>query len=486
MRRIGPGRRARRSRAARRPVVASVEALARSPPRPRRLAAMSSGTTGLKYSSLATSAAAMKRCTPAARHGETISTLNQASSYPVADRRTLVQPHHVGQRRSGRAGRAARTRRSRSVGERVTVLVARRRQVGQIRSRGATSSASRERRCERHPGPPRRRIRDQPFAGHRRRAATGGRRRAGVPATGHVVVGVDLAVRVGDGRADLGAAVLEHEHVVDVVASAELVVRSAHRSITLRAPSTPSDEKRRVVVRRVEHDLAALAVHRRPSVGEPPHVVRLRCLEPADAERAARRRQVRARLAGADDVHDGAEHRIDADLGHPLSRSRMPVAASKRCTASTSGTRLISSPGRVELSPSVRATTGWSVDARRGAVQVATPIRAPRPGRPCRRAPPRRRRCASSRADADERPPARSAATSCSRVSGTDSEPARAMSPSTVADEQVHRRRADEAGDEHIDRSGEQLLGVVALLQQRRPEAPRHGRPSSSPRPDRG
>jgi len=36
-----------------------------------------------------------------------------------------------------------------------------------------------------------------------------------------VVVGVDLTVRMGDGRADLRATILEDEHEVDVVAPAE-------------------------------------------------------------------------------------------------------------------------------------------------------------------------------------------------------------------------------------------------------------------------
>ena len=46
----------------------------------RRRDARSAGSTGLKYSLLATSAAAMNRNTPGARHGETSSMLNHASS----------------------------------------------------------------------------------------------------------------------------------------------------------------------------------------------------------------------------------------------------------------------------------------------------------------------------------------------------------------------------------------------------------------------
>jgi hypothetical protein len=47
--------------------------------RERKRAARSSGATGLKYSPVATSAAAMNRWTPAARHGETISMWNHVS-----------------------------------------------------------------------------------------------------------------------------------------------------------------------------------------------------------------------------------------------------------------------------------------------------------------------------------------------------------------------------------------------------------------------
>ena len=50
--------------------------------------------------------------------------------------------------------------------------------------------------------------------GRRASSSTRGTRR-------HRVEAVDLAVGMGDGGADLGAAVLEHEHVVDVVAAAE-------------------------------------------------------------------------------------------------------------------------------------------------------------------------------------------------------------------------------------------------------------------------
>ena len=62
---------------------------------------------------------------------------------------------------------------------------------------------------------------------------------------------------------------------------------------------------------------------------------------------------------------------------------------------------------------------------------------------------------------------------------------ARRRARSSARLEQVHRRAADEAGDEQVDRA------VVELLRARRPAAarpcasPRRGRPSSSPRPGR-
>ena len=51
--------------------------------------------------------------------------------------------------------------------------------------------------------------------------------------------------------------------------------------------------------------------------------------------------------------------------------------------------------------------------------------------------------------------------------------------------EQVHRRRADEAGDEEVRRPVVQALRGVDLLQARRCSSRRRGRPSSSPRPGR-
>ena len=267
--------------------------------------------------------------------------------------------------------------------QRVAVLVAQRRQVGQIRSSGRDLERDRERRRQRHPRAPR--------ADDRRdRARVAGigsgrhppARRARLPA-GHVVVGVDLPVGMGDRRADLGAAVLEHEHVVDVVAGAE---RGGALRPQVDHLAGAGDAERPEASRRGPACRARPRNGRRPSPaigwGTTARRSRLGRLEPADAERASRRRQVRPLLPGADDVHDGAEHRIDADLGH---RAQPEPQCRSRCRRGGPrprlGTRRTVVAGRVELSPSARATTGWSVDARRGAVQVTTPTRAPRRGR---------------------------------------------------------------------------------------------------------
>ena len=89
------------------------------------------------------------------------------------------------------------------------------------------------------------------------------------------------------------------------------VVRSAHRSMTLRTTVDTERPQRGVVIRRVQHHLAPIALHCRPPIGKPMHLVRIGRFETADAERAARRRQVRPRLARPDDVHDRAQIWVD-------------------------------------------------------------------------------------------------------------------------------------------------------------------------------
>ena len=115
------------------------------------------------------------------------------------------------------------------------------------------------------------------------------------------VEGVDLPVRVLDRRADLGAAVLEHEHVGDLRPRSELRASLRPQVDDLAHPVRTERPERRLVLRRVEDDLAAAVGHRRPAVREPPHVVRARRLEPTGAERAAGGGKVGPVLARPDD-----------------------------------------------------------------------------------------------------------------------------------------------------------------------------------------
>ena len=152
----------------------------------------------------------------------------------------------------------------------------------------------------------------------------------------HERVAVDLAVRMIDRRAHLAAAVLEHEHVLDLGSREERlgaigpqVDDLAHlrdgqarerlrraRARTARPREAPTAGTRRGV----RAAAASREVDRRarrergPSVGEPADVVRFGRLEAADAERAAVARQVRPRLAVPDDVHPLAGERIETHL----------------------------------------------------------------------------------------------------------------------------------------------------------------------------
>ena len=185
------------------------------------------------------------------------------------------------------------------------------------------------------------------------RAAVAGtaRTRGGPPAAarrgrlGDDVEPVHLAVGVGDGGADLGAPVLEHQHVVDVVARAEGLgaigpqVDDPGHALAAQLPQAG------VVVGRVEHDLGPAACERRPPVGERPGRVRLGRLEAADAERAAVGRQVGPPLAAR-----ATEHRA-------------PLSSSKRRSARST----------VAASRMARADHGW--EARRPSTQPPPPGR---------------------------------------------------------------------------------------------------------------
>lgn len=159
-----------------------------------------------------------------------------------------------------------------------------------------------------------------------------------------VVVGVDLSVRVGDRGADLGPAVLEHEHELDTRLGSQGRRPLGPQVDHPARPCHTERRERRVVIGRVEHHLAPPLSQRRPAVGEGLHVVRLRRLEATDAERATGRRQVRASLSRPHDVHDRPEVSIDTSVGRGrLVTHRIHVLAIGRGAARPSSGSL--SPG---------------------------------------------------------------------------------------------------------------------------------------------
>ena len=206
-------------------------------------------------------------------------------------------------------------------GETVAVRVVERRQISDRGDRRDQQFVRPVRRA-RHPRAPRGRCRHQSIADRLvGQGACAVARQLGQRSRWQQIERVDLAVRVGDGGADFGAAVLEHEDVLDVVARAELG-RSLGPQVD-DAPRLGGAElpERSVVFGRVQHDLGPTVLggwaagKRRPAVGERPHVVGIRSFEATGAERAIRRGQVRPRLAIGDDVHDLAAEGIDAVAG---------------------------------------------------------------------------------------------------------------------------------------------------------------------------
>src|SRR5262249_44355528 len=131
----------------------------------------------------------------------------------------------------------------------------------------------------------------------------------------------------------LGASILEHEHVRDLRPRAELLAAFRPQVDDLADAFGPERPEGRVVLGRVEDDLAAPVRHRRPAVREPADVVRVWRLEPARAERATRRRQVRPVLARADDVGRRAGVDVDAEVRAPVDAGRWGGlhATSRRC-----------------------------------------------------------------------------------------------------------------------------------------------------------
>ena len=264
--------------------------------------------TGLKNSPPPTSAAAMKRCTPAARHGETISMLSHASGSRLAVGRSLVDPQHV---RHGSIPEPIERAEDihEHVGEAGSSGIVERWQIGYV-PLGCERDRDREDRRVRHPSPPAADTVDVALAG----VVVGDpaiREEPPRPRR-HVVVGIDLSVRVRDRRPHFRAAVLEDEYVRHVGSGPELG-RALGPEVDDPAGAVDTERgERRIVVRGVEHDFAAIPLHRRPAVPEPAHVVGIRRLEPTGAERAAARRKVRAGLARTDDVDAVLRVRIGA------------------------------------------------------------------------------------------------------------------------------------------------------------------------------
>ena len=120
---------------------------------------------------------------------------------------------------------------------------------------------------------------------------------------------------MSDRGTDLLAAVLEHEHEIDIVTCAErdraLGPQLDHGADVI-GPERPEAG---IVIRRVQHDLTPIVGHRRPTVAEPAHVIVVWGFEPAGAERAVRRRQVRTTLPTSHDMHERAEEWINPLFG---------------------------------------------------------------------------------------------------------------------------------------------------------------------------
>ena len=91
----------------------------------------------------------------------------------------------------------------------------------------------------------------------------------------HVVECVDLPVRVVDCRADFAAGILEDEHMINVVASAEGVRALGPRVDEFAEVVRVQRAESCVVLARIEHHFATVVGHRGPAVGDHLHRVRL-------------------------------------------------------------------------------------------------------------------------------------------------------------------------------------------------------------------
>ena len=201
----------------------------------------------------------------------------------------LVDPQHVGHRVVEEAVEASEHV-DQEAAQPVAPVVVERRQVGH-RCLGSEQQLVGPHRGPRHPGPPAAgRRRHQSLArGVRHRAERGavalqlGRGGAAPSRTRRSARGVR------DGGADLGAPVLEHQHVGDRGVGAQGGRALGPQVDDLAGLRGAEVGEGGVVVGGVEHDLGPAVGEGRPPVGEGQHVVGAGGLEPARAERAAGR-----------------------------------------------------------------------------------------------------------------------------------------------------------------------------------------------------
>jgi hypothetical protein len=67
-----------------------------------------------------------------------------------------------------------------------------------------------------------------------------------------------------------------------------------------------------------ENHFAPVVWHCRPTIGEPPHLVRVGCLESANTKRAATRGEIWPGLTGCDHVDSGSKVGIEAQIMHAI------------------------------------------------------------------------------------------------------------------------------------------------------------------------
>lgn len=131
----------------------------------------------------------------------------------------------------------------------------------------------------------------------------------------HMVKGVDLAMRMGNGGAHLAPTVLEDKDVVDVWPGAKGFCSGRPQRDHQTELVLVERAQALGVLGREQHNFAPLSGQGWPAVLEPAHVVRLRRLEAARAERAGLdAREVWAVLPPARDDHGDLAERVQPDI----------------------------------------------------------------------------------------------------------------------------------------------------------------------------